>query len=202
MLLASLVTACAGSMTNLRQTPQPPSPTSAPPASPTLEPIPTATPRLEVPTATSLPPTPIPTPTPVPATAVPAPVIPMRISAQLDPPTPRAGIEFTLRLTVNNDDPSRTAQGIYVATSGPWERWTVMEITPSGTFARDASGWRLISAVQIPARDSRNVDLRIRADEPAEEQLTFAVREAEAGELQQIPGGQTPHNPSAREVPV
>ena len=121
----------------------------------------------------------------------------MRISAQLDPPTPRAGVEFNLRLTVANDDGTRTAHGIYVATSGPWERWTVMEITPSGTFARDAAGWRLISSVQIPPHDARNVDVRVRADEPSEEQLTFAVREAEPGELQMIPGGHAPPDSSS-----
>jgi hypothetical protein len=77
-----------------------------------------------------------------------------------------------------------------------------MEVTPSGAFARDASGWRLISAVQIPAHDSRNVDLRVRADEPAEEQLTFAVREAEAGELQQIPGGLAPPPDSSAPQPI
>jgi hypothetical protein len=108
--------------------------------------------------------------------------VPLRISAQLDPPMPRAGSEFMLRLTIANDA-DRSARGVYIATSGPWERWTVLEVTPSGNFARDAAGWHLASSLEIPARTTRTIEVRIRADEPSEDQLTFAVREAEAGEL-------------------
>jgi hypothetical protein len=106
----------------------------------------------------------------------------MRITAELEPPTPRAETEFVLRLTVVNDG-DRPAHGVYVATSGPWERWTVLAVRPRGMFARDAAGWHISSAVEIPPQQSREVDVRIRADAPSEEQLTFAVREAEPGEL-------------------
>ncbi|MBV9325968.1 MAG: hypothetical protein JO352_19550, partial [Chloroflexi bacterium] len=47
------------------------------------------------------------------------PALPLHISALLDPPTPRAGEQFTLALTVANDG-GRPAQGVYIATSGPW----------------------------------------------------------------------------------
>jgi hypothetical protein len=106
----------------------------------------------------------------------------MRISAQLDPPTPRAGVEFLLRLTVANDG-DRLARGVYIATSGPWDRWTVLEIQPAGTFSRDAAGWHIVSPLQVPPRDARPLEIRVRADDPTQEQLTFAVREAEPGEL-------------------
>jgi hypothetical protein len=148
----------------------PSTPTDVPP-NPTAMPSPTALP------ATPLPPSRVP-PTP---TSTPAPLA-MRISAELDPPTPRAGLEFILRLTVANDG-DRVARGLFIATSGPWERWTVLEVQPAGTFARDAAGWHIVSPLEVPPRDARTLDLRVRADEPAEEQLTFAVREAEPGEL-------------------
>jgi hypothetical protein len=109
-------------------------------------------------------------------------VLPLRINAQLDPPTPRAGEEFVLALSVSNDGP-RSARGVYVATSGPWERWTVLDVQPSGTFERDAAGWHFISAIEIPSGEERTLEVHLRADEPAQEQLTFAVREAEQGEL-------------------
>ena len=91
-------------------------------------------------------------------------------------------MEFVLRLTLANDG-DRPSKGVFVATSGPWDRWTVIEVLPSGTFARDAAGWRIVSPLEIPPRDSRPLEIRVRADAPSEEQLTFAVREAEPGEL-------------------
>ena len=50
-------------------------------------------------------------------------------------------------------------------------------------FARDAAGWHISSAIDIPPQQSREIEVRIRADAPSEDQLTFAVREAESGEL-------------------
>jgi hypothetical protein len=158
-------TAATAPPTPGRPTPAPPTPPPAP--SPTLVPPPTFTPL------------PAPTQAPLPTAA---PAIPLRISAQLDPPTPRAGTEFVLRLAVANDG-SRAAHGVYIATSGPWDRWTVLDVQPSGMFGRDAAGWHVASPIDIPPAETRNVEVHIRADEPAEEQLTFAVREAEAGEV-------------------
>jgi uncharacterized membrane protein len=112
------------------------------------------------------------------------PALPLHVSAQLNPATPRAGEEFTLALTIGNDG-TRPAQGVYVATSGPWDQWTVLGIEPSGTFDKDAAGWHVISDVQIPPGETRTIQLHVRADQPAQEQLTFAVREATPAELGQ-----------------
>jgi hypothetical protein len=106
----------------------------------------------------------------------------MRITAELEPPIPRAGTEFVLRLAVANDC-DRPTNGVYIATSGPWDRWSVLEVLPDGMFARDAAGWHIVSPIPIPPHEERVVEVRIRADEPSEEQLTFAVREAEPGEI-------------------
>jgi hypothetical protein len=95
---------------------------------------------------------------------------------------PRAGTEFVLRLTIA-DDGDRAAQGVYIATNGPWDRWTVLDVQPSGTFGRDANGWHIASPLLIPPREARDVEVHLRAEEATEEQLTFAVREAEPGEL-------------------
>lgn len=84
-----------------------------------------------------------------------------------------------------SDDGDRSARGVYIATSGPWERWTVIDIQPAGTFARDAAGWHVVSPIDIAPGQTRTLELHIRAEEPSQEQLTFAVREAEPGELPQ-----------------
>jgi uncharacterized protein DUF11 len=112
------------------------------------------------------------------------PALQLQISAQLDPPTPHAGEEFVLVLNVTNAG-DRSARGIFISTSGPWDRWSVLGIEPSGTFARDAAGWRIVSAEPIPAGETRTLLVHVRADAPSQEQLTFAVREAEPGELPQ-----------------
>jgi hypothetical protein len=165
----------------------------APAPAPSLPPpteTPTATASPPNATPTPLPPTPtlvptatlVPTPTLVRPTATPIPPLMLSISAQLDPPTPHAGENFTLALTIGNDG-DRPAEGVYIATTGPWDQWTVLGIEPSGTFDQDAAGWHLISDVEIPPGDSRTVQVHVRADQPAQQQLTFAVREAAPSEL-------------------
>ena len=170
LILACTVVACAAT-----GPPATPTPLPAPPNTPTpLPPPPTPTP-------TAVPPT----PTPVPPTPTPVAPLPLRISAQLDPATPHAGEEFVLALSVTNDG-SRVAHGVYIATSGPWDRWTVLGVEPDGNFARDAAGWHIISSVDTPPAETRTILVHIRADEPSQEQLTFAVREAEPGELRLV----------------
>jgi hypothetical protein len=89
-----------------------------------------------------------------------------------------------LALSITNDG-DRPAHGIYVAMDGPWDRWTVLGIEPSGTLSRDATGWHLVSDTDVPAGETRTVLVHLRADEPADEQLTFTVREAQPSELAQ-----------------
>jgi hypothetical protein len=108
--------------------------------------------------------------------------VPLRLSAQLDPPTPLAGQEFVLALSVTNDG-TRGARGIYIATSGPWDRWTVLGVEPLGAFAPDNAGWHIVSAIETPPSETRTILVHIRADDPTQEQLTFAVREADPSEL-------------------
>jgi len=91
-------------------------------------------------------------------------------------------MEFVLQLTIANDG-ERPSRGEYIATSGPWDRWSVLEITPAADLARDAAGWRILSDLIIPPRQTRTIAVHLRADAASEDQLTFAVREAEPGEL-------------------
>jgi hypothetical protein len=126
---------------------------------------------------------PVPTrPAPPTFTPAPVPVLPLRIAAELEPPTPRAGADFVLRLTVANDG-DRAAHGVYVATSGPWERWTALEVLPTGRFGRDPAGSHIVSPIEISPHQMQVVEVRVRADEPSEDRLTFAVREAEPGDI-------------------
>ena len=87
-----------------------------------------------------------------------------------------------LSLAITNDG-ARPSHGVFIATSGPWDRWTVLDIQPSGSIGRDAAGWHIVSGIEIPPGETQSLQLHVRADEPSQEQLTFAVREAEAAEV-------------------
>jgi len=148
----------------------------------------TATPAAAPATSTAALPSPTPLPTaalastPPPSTATPVPAIPLHLSALLDPSTPHAGENFTVALTVANDG-DRAARGVYIATSGPWDHWTVLGVEPSGAFDKDAVGWHVISNLDVPPGETRTIQLHVRAEQPAQEQVTFAVREAAPTEL-------------------
>src|SRR5437764_10838907 len=154
-LVALFLTACAGLPFSSTPTP---TPIPLPSLTPTALPLPA--------TPTRIPPTPIPlTSTPIPPTPTATPQPALRITARLDPPTPHAGEEFVLSLSISNEG-QRAARGVYVATSGPWDRWTVLDIQPSGSISRDAAGWHIVSLIQIPSGDTQTLEMHIRADEP------------------------------------
>jgi hypothetical protein len=171
LLLMLLLVACAAGQP---ASPGPGSPTLAP----ALAPIPPTPPPIVAPSPTRLP---QPSPPP-PPTATPVSELPLRIEALLDPPTPRAGEEFVLALSITNDG-DRPAHGVYIATTGPWDRWTVLGVEPAGSVSQDADGWHIASDEEIPAGETRTILVHLRADEPSQEQLTFAVREAEPSDL-------------------
>jgi hypothetical protein len=106
----------------------------------------------------------------------------MRIAVELEPPQPAIGTEFVLRLNVTNDG-DRSAHGVYIATSGPWDTYTVLSVLPRGALGRDAAGWHIVSPIEVPAGRTLTVEVHARADEPSDERLTFAVREADPAEL-------------------
>jgi len=107
----------------------------------------------------------------------PRPEVPLSLSVHLGTSTPQVGQDFTISLRITNDG-TRSADGVDVATEGPWDRYTVLAIRPTGAFLRYASGWRVLSPIAIAAAETATLDIRVRADEPSDEQFTFSVREA------------------------
>jgi hypothetical protein len=64
-----------------------------------------------------------------------------------------------------------------VATTGPWDRYTVLAVRPTGTFLRYATEWHLLSPISIDPGETATIELDLRTDEPSDEQLSFSVRE-------------------------
>jgi hypothetical protein len=155
----------------------------APPGPPSAEPAAVASPSAVV--AVSLAsPSARPSPSPL-AAASPSPQrsrVPLRVAVVLDPPQPTVGQTFTLTLAITNEG-ARAAEGVYVSTSGQWDRYTVVSVRPTGVFVRDATGWHFGSPLRIGPRETQSLTVEARADEPSNEQLTFAVRESDPGEL-------------------
>jgi hypothetical protein len=108
--------------------------------------------------------------------------VPLRVAVVLDPPRPAVGQTFTLTLAITNEG-TRPAAGVYVSTSGQWDRYTVISVRPTGVFVRDATGWHFGSPLRIGPGETQSLTVEARAEEPSDEQLTFAVREADPGEL-------------------
>ena len=108
--------------------------------------------------------------------------VPLRLAVSVDPPNPTAGQAFTLTLAITNEG-TRPTDGVYVSTGGPWDRYTVLSVRPAGAFVRDAMGWHFGSPLRIPPGQTQSLTVEARADEPSEQQLTFAVRESDPGEV-------------------
>jgi uncharacterized protein DUF11 len=108
--------------------------------------------------------------------------VPLRLAVSVDPSTPQVGQPFTLSLAISNEG-TRPTVGVFVSTSGPWDRYTVLGIRPTGTFARDASGWHFLSALRVGPGETETLRIDARSDDPGDEQLTFAVRETDPGEV-------------------
>jgi hypothetical protein len=92
------------------------------------------------------------------------------------------GQTFTLTLAITNEG-TRATEGVYVSTTGPWDRYTVLSVKPVGSFERDPSGWHFASPLHVGPGETQSLAIDARADEPSDEQLTFAARESDPGEV-------------------
>ena len=170
------VSLIAAALVGCRQGQPPPAPPSAAPA------VVQASPSVVAVSVASPSPRPSPSPVAVASASPQRARVPLRVSVALEPPRPSAGESFTLTLAITNEG-TRPAEGVYVSTSGPWDRYTVLNIRPTGTFVRDATGWHVGSPLRVGPGETQSLIVEARADEPSNEQLTFAVRESDPGEL-------------------
>jgi hypothetical protein len=108
--------------------------------------------------------------------AGPRPEVPLSLTVDLGTQTPQVGQTFTIALHITNGG-TRSADGVDVTTTGPWDRYTVLAVRPTGTFLRYASDWHVLSPLAIDPGETATIQLELRTDEPSDEQLTFSVRE-------------------------
>jgi Domain of unknown function DUF11 len=102
--------------------------------------------------------------------------VPLSLSVDLGTQAPQVGQTFTIALHVTNGG-TRAADGVDVTTTGPWDRYTVLAVRPTGTFLRYASDWHVLSPIAIDPGETATIQLDLRSDQPSDEQLTFSVRE-------------------------
>lgn len=106
----------------------------------------------------------------------PRPEVPLSLSVDLGNQAPQVGQTFTIALHITNGG-TRAADGVDVTTTGPWDRYTVLAVRPTGTFLRYATDWHVLSPIAIDPGETATLALDLRSDEPSDEQLTFSVRE-------------------------
>jgi hypothetical protein len=106
----------------------------------------------------------------------PRPEVPLSLSVELGTQSPQVGQTFTIALHITNGG-TRAADGVDVTTTGPWDRYTVLAVRPTGTFLRYASNWHVLSPIAIDPGATATLELDLRTDEASDEQLSFSVRE-------------------------
>lgn len=163
-----------------------PAATAVPPAAPPATAIPTAT--VQPATAITVPPTPV----PATATALPAPTVAPtavpKAAPPTDAPTPSApvvdfsgafkprllkvGEKLVVELSIENKS-DRPIEGLRIFSSGPWGKFTVVNVMPAGNFESGLLGYNIYSRMTVPPGQKRVVSIIAYPNEPGTHDFTF-----------------------------
>lgn len=127
--------------------------------------------------------------TPVPRSRTPGtgPALTADLSVRVQPATVRVGQPVVVQLVITNLSGS-TINGVWVETTGPWDKIANVDVSPNGTFARTTTGYVAQTAMLIPPGATRSVLLRIEPAVSGVQRFTFALRELNGDALRQVDG--------------
>lgn len=158
-----------------------PIPTSLP--TPTEAPPPTATVAPAAPAA--------PTPTAAaqqrPPTAPPAPDPAILFSGRFQPSLLRVGQKLVIELTMENKSPYALG-GIRLFSNGPWDKYTVVSVTPNGRFESGLLGQNISLDMQILTGEKRTIIIVAYPNEPGNHEFTFIPYHATTQKLRDPSG--------------
>jgi hypothetical protein len=133
--------------------PAPTSPAAAPPAA---RPAPsTATPKPPEPTATPAPPP-----------------LAVGFTGQFKPTLLHVGEKLVVELTVQNKS-DRPIEGLRIFSSGPWDKYTIVNVLPSGRFDIGFLGTNFYSGFAIPPGGKQAVSIVAYTNEPGSHEFSF-----------------------------
>jgi len=95
----------------------------------------------------------------------------MRLSVAFEPPSPRVGEQLTVSLTVENRS-RRPIHGLRLFSSGPWSSFTILDVSPDGTFDRSWLGASFFAPGTIPPSQTSHVQIVALANESGHRQFT------------------------------
>jgi hypothetical protein len=138
-----------------------PVPTSAPPAAPaapapTSKPVPpTATPRPPVPTATAAPPP-----------------VAVAFTGQFKPTLLHVGEKLVVELGIENKS-DRPIEGVRIFSSGPWDKYTIVNVLPNGRFDIGFLGTNFYSGFTVAPGGRQTVSIVAYPNEPGSHEFSF-----------------------------
>lgn len=162
--------------------------TALPTVAATVAPASTATrvPATVAPTATVRPtqaPTAVPpSPTPLPPTAVPVPPLTVEFIGRFNPRTLRVGQKLVVELTLENKG-DRPIEGFRVFSSGPWDKYTIVNVMPGGQYEGGFLGWNFRTAMVVPPGEKRTLNIVAYPNEPGNHNFSFIPHEGETKNL-------------------
>ncbi len=141
--------------------------------SPTSSPKPT-----EVPRSTATPkPTDIPRPT-----ATPQPKTLVDFKGQFDPPMLRVGQKLVVKLGLENKS-SHEFNGFRIFSTGPWDKYTIVNVMPSGRYEGGWLGHNFRTSMKVPPGETRWLNIVAYPNEPGNHEFSFIPHEGENGSL-------------------
>lgn len=157
------------------------------PASTTSSNAPTATPKATATVAPTA--TPKPTATVAP-TATPKPAaITVAFTGQFQPTILRVGEKLVVQLGLENKS-SQELKGFRVFSTGPWDKYTIVNVMPAGSFDNGLFGTTFTAGMLVPAGEKRFLNIVAYPNEPGSHKFTFEARMPESGALANESGEQ------------
>lgn len=148
-------------------------------------PYPTAT-SIPAPTATARPtlaPTAVPpSPAPQPPTATPVPPLVVEFTGRFRPTLLRVGQKLVVELTLENKG-ERPIEGFSVFSTGPWDKYTIVNVMPGGQYEGGFLGWIFRTAMVVPPGEKRTLNIVAYPNEPGNHEFSFIPHEGEIKRL-------------------
>lgn len=148
-----------------------------------------APPTVAVAVAAKVEPTPRPTATTVPPTATTVPAPTVLFTGRFEPSLLRVGAKLVVELTLENKS-DRQIEGIRIASSGPWDKYTIVNVMPGGRHESGfLGGHSFYTNMVIPPGQKRALNVVAYPNEPGSHDFTFTAHHNTTQRLTPADGG-------------
>lgn len=82
------------------------------------------------------------------------------------------GEKLVVELTISNKS-DRPIEGLRFFSSGPWGKFTVVNVTPNGRLESGLIGWNVYTSMSVPQGQTRTVSIVAYPNEPGNHEFSF-----------------------------